>query len=519
MAFYSYHASVPSGEHRLYTVICLPNKEGSFPTVLYRWPYVVDEETASDEALCEAKQALYRPWLEAGYAVVYQHCRGTGKSSGEFIPYICERQDGLALQEWVRQQSFYNGELFVTGRSYGSSVHYETMPFAPDIKGAVLEVQVCRRYSAAYRNGFFKIGLAGNWYVDMYKKRNRRYKAFTPESFHTLPMADFSRTVFGEEAEAFNALLMSPRAEDPAWDVDAPKWEALQNADIPILFTTGFYDIYTGGIFDQWRELSAATRAKGALLVQPYDHGATEEKLPLAFPNGRLSEAFGNHVLRWFEAVRGKEDYFLPRGKVTYYNLFENRWHSDDFTQPEQYVDLPLGEGERTYRYNPYNPASFKGGLSANFGGTAYQDPPNSRYDILSFFTQPFDRDYPVKGQISAQLRVRSDCEDTCFYMRLSLVTEQGDYGLRDDILSLAQVCPDYVPGTEATVTFTFDDHAFLIRAGQRLRQPVVGVFQVRQIDIHLALQGPKGFCPFITAAIVHHRYRQLRFQRRQNGG
>lgn len=470
MAFYSYHAYVPSGEHRLYTVICLPNKEGSFPTVLYRWPYVVDEETASDEALCEAKQALYRPWLEAGYAVVYQHCRGTGKSSGEFIPYICERQDGLALQEWVRQQSFYNGELFVTGRSYGSSVHYETMPFAPDIKGAVLEVQVCRRYSAAYRNGFFKIGLAGNWYVDMYKKRNRRYKAFTPESFHTLPMADFSRTVFGEEAEAFNALLMSPRAEDPAWDVDAPKWEALQNADIPILFTTGFYDIYTGGIFDQWRELSAATRAKGALLVQPYDHGATEEKLPLAFPNGRLSEAFGNHVLRWFEAVRGKEDYFLPRGKVTYYNLFENRWHSDDFTQPEQYVDLPLGEGERTYRYNPYNPASFKGGLSANFGGTAYQDPPNSRYDILSFFTQPFDRDYPVKGQISAQLRVRSDCEDTCFYMRLSLVTEQGDYGLRDDILSLAQVCPDYVPGTEATVTFTFDDHAFLIRAGQRLR-------------------------------------------------
>ena len=470
MAYRSYHAYVPSGEHTLYTVICLPAEEGAFPTVLYRWPYVENEETVSDEALCQAKLEQYQCWLEAGYAVVYQHCRGTGKSSGEFIPYIHERQDGLALQEWVRQQSFYNGELFLTGRSYGASVHYETMPFAPDIKGAALEVQVCRRHNSSYRNGFFKIGLAGNWYVNMYKKRNRRYKAYTPESFHTLPMTDFTRTVFGEEAAEFSQLLLSPQPDDPAWAADRPKWDYLRQTEVPILFTTGFYDIYTGGVFKQWRELSEETRAKGALLVQPYDHGATEEKLPLAFPNGRLSEAFGNHVLRWFDAIRGKEDYFLPRGKVTYYTLFENCWRSDDFAQPQQQLTLPLGEGEHTYRYNPYNPASFPGGLSANFGGTTYQDPPNSRYDILSFYTQPFTEPCRVKGQISAKVKVRSDCEDTCFYMRLSLTTEGGDYGLRDDILSLAQVHPDYAPGTEAEVTFTFDDHAFLIQPGQRLR-------------------------------------------------
>ena len=36
-----------------------------------------------------------------------------------------------------------------------------------------------------------------------------------------------------------------------------------------------------------------------------------------------------------------------------------------------------------------------------------------------------------IKGKIKARLKVSSDCEDTCFYMRLSIPKEEGYYGLR----------------------------------------------------------------------------------------
>ena len=71
---------------------------------------------------------------------------------------------------------------------------------------------------------------------------------------------------------------------------------------------------------------------------------------------------------------------------------------------------------------------------------------------------------------MTARLTVRSTAEDTCFYVRTSLVTEEGDYGLRDDITKLSNVAPDYVPGDTAVLDFTFDEIALLVRKGQKLR-------------------------------------------------
>ena len=156
----------------LFTVICLPDKCGKYPTVIFRNPYVDADERLSEDEICAKKATDCARWLEHGYAVVFQHCRGRGKSSGDCVPYIFEREDGLFLQEWIREQSFYNGELYLCGSSYTSSVHFVTAPFADDIKGAVLQVQDCERYNCNYRNGFYKIGLHGDWYVNMYKRKS-----------------------------------------------------------------------------------------------------------------------------------------------------------------------------------------------------------------------------------------------------------------------------------------------------------------------------------------------------------
>lgn len=458
----------------LFTAVLLPDEDGQFPTVIFRSPYVDGYEKTPEDSIVEAYKSSMKGWLDAGYAVVYQHCRGRGKSSGDCIPYINERADGLLLQSWIRTQPFYNGELFLDGGSYLTSVHYATAPFADDIKGAVFGIQDTERYNLCYRNGFFKSALHGGWYVGMYKAKSHMKKYYAAAAFDTLPLTAFTETVFGEPVPDFDDMLRSPDPGDPFWQTHAGGTDArgaTEHARIPILLTTGFYDIYTGGIFDMWNRMDEETRSQSALVVSPYSHGDSPNDSPIRFPAGTRFEGFGSdYEIRWFDHIRGKrpESPFAP-GKVTYYSLFENTWKTDDFSHTEE-VRIPIGSGTHTYTYNPFNPPSLVGGLSTNFGGSAYQHKPGSRPDILTFFTEPFAEDTLVRGKMTADLRVSSDCEDTCFLMRISIRKEDGDYGLRDDITNLIRQAPDFRPGDTVSLTFSFDEHAFLIRAGEVLR-------------------------------------------------
>ena len=471
---HAYYQYLPVEGAELFTVVLLPAREGRFPVVLMRSPYVDHHEEKTEEELC-AIFASGNKWLEQGYAVIHQDCRGRGKSSGDCVPYIYEREDGLALQAWVREQSFYNGELYLVGGSYTSSVHFVTAPFAPDIKGAILEVQDCERYNCNYRNGFYKVGLHGGWYVNMYKRKTLHGKKhYGSHAYHMLPLADFSKTVFDESAPDFDETLRHPKRDDPFWRTRYGGGEAhnaIRHANIPILLITGFYDIYTGGVFDMWSGLDDATRAKSALLVHPFAHSGKSADQPIAFPNGEIREAFGDDYKRaWLNAVRGKGAFPAQKGKVTYYALFENRWCTNDFKTPAQTLTFSLGEGEWSYRYNPWDPPTFPGGLSANFGGAAWQKSANWRHDVRSIYTPAFEKDITVRGKMRAQLRVRSTAEDTCFYVRVSIQKEQGDFGLRDDIQQISNFVVDYRPGDIVDLEFSFDEHAFLVQAGERLR-------------------------------------------------
>lgn len=472
---HGYFEYIKSGTADLYTAILLPEKNGKFPTVIIRSPYVDTLEDMAEDAIVFRYLSDYFSWLKNGYAVVIQHCRGRGKSGGDCIPYINEREDGLCLQGWIRNQSFYNGELYLWGKSYLTSVHYATAPFADDIKGAVFSVQDCERYNICYRNGNLKIGLHSSWYIGMYKAKAHIKKNYCVDSFNILPLSKFSETVFGEKAEDFDEMIKHPDKNDAFWNT---RWggndarDALESAKFPILFTTGFYDIYTGGIFDMWNKLDAELRDKSALVVSPYDHPDRAQEI--TFPNGRRVEQFGeDYEIEWFNYIRRtKVESPFKQGKVTYYNLFENKWKTDDFKAMGE-KKIRFGEETISYVYNPYAPPKFKGGLSANFGGSQFQDAPNSRYDIISVYSDPFDEDTYVKGKMSAKLSVKSDCADTCFYVRISITKDDRDFGLRDDITTLCYQLRDYTPDNTVVLDFNFDEIAFLIRKGERIRMDI----------------------------------------------
>jgi len=457
----------------LFTMVCLPQKSGVFPTVIMRSPYVDAYESASEDEVCQEKLADCQHWINSGYALVYQHCRGRGKSSGHCIPFINEREDGLFLHEWVRKQPFYNGELYLYGNSYLAAVHFLTAPFANDIKGAVLRVFDTDRYNLDYRNGFYKMGLAGGWYVKNYKRKSIPKKDFTPQCYNMLPLSAFSKTVFGESAENFDEVLKHPNKDDAFWDTCYGSGETngvINHANIPILLQTGFYDIFTGGIFDMWRALDDETKAKSALAVHPFDHSCRSHLAPINFENGNIGKEFEHYQIKWMDYVRGKGEAPFTPNKVTYYKLFDNKWCCDDFAEPQKHIKFVLGKRAVSYKYDPQKPATFKGGLSTNFGGSAWQNPPYLRSDIITLYTPEFTEDTFVKGKIKAKLKVKTDCEDTCFYMRISLCKPEGDYGIRDDINQISNFCEDYVPNSIITMDFSFDEHAFVIKKGEKLR-------------------------------------------------
>ena len=480
---------------KLYTVIQLPCEQGTFPTIIIRNPYAPDK--IDFEALANENTH--------GYAIVSQHCRGTAKSEGVCIPYLNERNDGLDLLDWVRQQSFYNGELFLLGGSYCSSVHFSYINTnQPDIKAAVLKVQDTERYNILYRNGFYKTGLHGKWAVSMYKRNMNIRREFTEETYRTLPLAGITNHIFGESVYALEEEFMHPDPKDNFWQTPlggSDYSDALLKCDVPVLLTTGFYDIYTEGIFDMWKKLPADRRKDCALIVSPFAHAwdppkAAEESEVPDFENARVSEICPDFHYMWFDHFRkGTDLKFIERGKIKYYTLFENKWHTvEDLNNAPEKIELFLASDRSlnknagvccdiTYTYNPYNPAAFKGGLCNNFGGMQIQDAPDSRYDIISFISEPFEDDFICEGKGKVRLSVKSTAPDTCFYVRLSLIKNGKTLGMRDDITSLCRLEKDYTPETERVLDFTFGDHSFKIEKGDALRLDVssscVPYFQV----------------------------------------
>ena len=194
------------------------------------------------------------------------------------------------------------------------------------------------------------------------------------------------------------------------------------------------------------------------------------------FPGGALSDE-GVSPTDWFDYCRtGRPCTNATPGHVRYYALWENRWiEGAAIEDGSRRIDLPLGTGSRAWTYDPKRPLpDFPGSGGICFGGMRLQPPPDFRDDVVSYILPPVTERLDVRGRMRARLVVTSDCEDTCFYARVSVKKPDGKwYLLRDDITSLCADGADYTPGSEKAVSFRFADHAFRLEKGDVLRVDV----------------------------------------------
>ena len=478
----TYQEMVPARDGvRLFTYGIKPRAGRKMPVAILRTPYVDDKPVNMTAFAMMSAPAYHR-----GYLTLMQHCRGRGRSEGHWVPFEDERDDGLALLDWIRSQPWYNGEIFLVGGSYHSSAHWawlDTNP--PDVKGGWLPIMDVDAYNASYRNGFFKTGLIGEWMLSLYHPSGERADADKSASLRDFPLADFSGRFWGVRDEVLDGILAHPRRDDPFWRSDAPGSasdgiDAFRKSTMPLLLLTGAFDPFAEGMIEMWRTAPRERLANCSFIVNAFDHGlkvAPEMRRTLArFKDGDgISSPM--RMFDWFDYCRtGRPCRFAPPGKVRQYALWEERWiESDGFGEGTRRIDVPLGVGVRAWTYDPLRePPGFPGSAAGCFGGMQLQPEPDFRDDVASFVLPPAEERTDVLGHMEAHLAVTSDCDDTCFFVRVSVGKSDGKwYLLRDDLRSLCGDGSDYMPGEEKLLAFRFDHLAFRLEPGDRLRVDV----------------------------------------------
>lgn len=489
---------------KLYTVGALPSDGAKVSICWERNPYVKEERANLQQLAAQATG-----YLNKGYTKIWQHCRGCGMSEGDWIQYDNERADGLAALEWLRTLPFYNGNIFVNGLSYLASVHWLYLDAQPaDVKAAVLNVQDCNRYNILYRNGCFKSALHGNWYVGGYKKKDKSLKRDAKVGWDLLPLKDYSLKRLGERVPHLDNAFAHPRPEDAYWQTPEGGSEsrrALLGSTIPVLMRTGWYDIYTEGIFDMWHEMPKERRANCCLIVDAFDHGGARPKdrtkdSPCYFPNGTRHD---NQIplLDW---CTNSAHAAAKHGKILYYTLWRNDWHEcEEFTDGPNMLRFNLcadrslrtavnsnSDAATTLVYNPTNAPTFPGSGCLFFGGMQAQPEPNFHSGVISYTSAPFKKDTCVRGRMRITLNVNCNCDDTTYFVRVSVKKSDGKWWtLRDDIKPLCWDAP-YKLGSRASVTMRMGDHSFLLQRGDVLRVDVAGNAQGAFVA-HTNFKGP----------------------------
>lgn len=105
---------------RLSADVYVPREGTRFPTILLRTPYESTRDGHVDWAVW---------WAQRGYTCVIEDNRGKFESEGAFYPYRDDGPDGHDTLEWIANQTWCNGKIGTSGRSYGGLFQ---MKFAAD---------------------------------------------------------------------------------------------------------------------------------------------------------------------------------------------------------------------------------------------------------------------------------------------------------------------------------------------------------------------------------------------------
>ena len=425
---------------RLSTDIYLPREGDPFPTLLLRTIY----DNQADRGFRWVQR-----FVEAGYAVVLQDCRGRFDSDGAWEPYVHEAEDGYDTQEWVGAQLWCDGNIGTFGSSYIGFTQTQTAPLRSQyLKALVPSASQQDNYGHWYVDGVFQLHAAMN-FINMAGRtlqRASRELMDSEELYSRLPLI----SALDDIVEApFHRDAVRHYTYDEHWATYSMR-DRYGEVEAPALFLTGWYDNLvheTFKLFAGWTTKARTNEARRLtkIIVGPWDHGniySTETIGDLDLGDGARLDMGAEH-LRWYDRLlrgldNGVDDelpirIFVMGEKVWRY---ENEWPLARAVSTTYYLhsggtantldgdgslsrEPPSDEPPDRYRYDPKDPVPTLGGQALRVplieSGPLDRRPVERRNDVLVYNTAPLAADLEVTGPIRFTVHAASTAPDTDF--------------------------------------------------------------------------------------------------------
>ena len=459
---------------RLATDAWVPAGGGPAPVLLVRLPYGKDMIALYAYGLVPNVFAL----VEAGYAVVYQDCRGTFRSGGEFTPMVNEPSDGADTVAWLLEQPWCDGNIGTFGASYLGFVQWASASASDHLKAIAPAVTTTDYYATPWysEGGALSLHAIQTWTTLMALSGAQRAMAAgsgdpqalmglvgmaaDPDS-HLAELPVRVRPLLEKQWPWWAEILAHP-ARDQYWR-DLSVADRFEDITVPALNIGGWFDIFVNSTARTFTELkkrggSAEARDGQRLIIGPWDHlnstGVYPDRQFGLMADARYADLTGAHQRFFDRWLRGRADALDGSAPVRIFVMGIDQWRDEqDWPLPDtSYVDYyldssgrantangdgelraepPGGEHADTYLYDPLRPVPTLGGrvmspATANAAGPVDQRRAESRDDVLCYTTPVLDRPVEVTGHVSLTLFVSSSAPDTDFTGKLVDVFPDG---------------------------------------------------------------------------------------------
>jgi uncharacterized protein len=423
----------------LSTDLRLPSGTGPFPAILWRTPYN------------NTDPGLLTRYVEQGYALVTQDCRGRFDSAGTFSTFD-EASDGHDTLAWIAAQPWSNGKVGMVGGSYGACTQFNAAWTNPPSLKAITPKVMGRDlfFDTLYVNGVFSLQLAASWGLTMAGRANQNLSSIDWDSLLSkLPLTSLPADA-GYHIPFYDHWLAHP-TYDKFWRAHSVE-QHYDDISVPAFHFNGWYDLYAEGMLRNFTALAQKHgQNKQKIIIGPWAHSLNTRITgqidfgPQAIVN--LDELETRWLARW---VKDEDNGIDREPPVRLFTMGANTWRNESTwppanAQPQAFflsssgrANSLFGDGALTaapaspcpsdsYTYDPARPVPVLGGNTfGSASGPTDHAPIERRDDVLIYTSPVLTEPLEATGYIQAVLFVSTDAPDTDFVARLCDVYPDG---------------------------------------------------------------------------------------------
>jgi uncharacterized protein len=408
---------------------CAPRDLGVRPTLLVQSVYTNRTRGAFVQEML----------AERGFQVLVVSGRGTLGSGGELDPFRQEHADGVAILNWLKRQSWFDGRLGACGASYlGYTVWAIAREAGPLLKAMSPQLVGSNFRDFIYSGDAFSLELFLFWMamVDAQEKSlwtSLRATVLGRERLRRvarhLPLGDCDRMLCGRTHHFWQDWVKHDQPED-TW------WSAGDNSDVsgvraPAHLISGWYDFGCLPLLKDYAALRGAGH-EPYLTIGPWTHFSAAASAA-AFREGLIW--MRTHLLGDRTGLRELPVRVFVMGAASVWRDFL-AWPPPGMRQQHWYLQpgrafgpaRPDASGPDRYCYDPAHPTPAVGGTVTSISGKPVLDNRRleTRPDVMTYTSAPLEHDMELVGPVSAVLFVRSNLENADFLVRVCDVEPTG---------------------------------------------------------------------------------------------